>query len=74
MQHELLSILPDDIYLGFDPGGERAFGVAVLIGTASRVKTVSTVSQAVTWAVEQCVGHTPVAAGIDTLLHWADAG
>jgi hypothetical protein len=60
------------LFLGFDPGGGDGFGVAVLDGNAPRAATVSSVAEAVQWAVEQCGDQMPVAAGIDSLLHWSD--
>jgi hypothetical protein len=62
----------DDIYLGFDPGGERGFGVAILYGTDAAAATVSTVSDDMKWALSKCGMRQPIAAGIDTLLHWSD--
>jgi hypothetical protein len=62
----------DDVYLGFDPGGDRGFGVAILHGTYARAATVSAVSEAIDWALKQCGTNEPMAAGIDTLLHWSD--
>jgi hypothetical protein len=60
------------IYLGFDPGGHRAFGVAMLDRDRVLSATVSSVEEATSWAVSTCGGLEPVAAGIDTLLHWSD--
>jgi hypothetical protein len=59
-----------DIYLGFDPGGDRGFGAAVLRGVEVKVTTVSTVGEAIRWACANCGRNCPKAAGIDTLLHW----
>jgi predicted nuclease with RNAse H fold len=59
------------IYLGFDPGGERKFGVALLDGDSVRTSTVSSVNDAMKWADSVCRSRLPIAAGIDTLLHWA---
>jgi hypothetical protein len=59
------------IYLGFDPGGDRRFGVALLDGECLKSSTVSSVDDAMNWAREECGSRQPVAAGIDTLLHWA---
>jgi hypothetical protein len=59
------------IYLGFDPGGDCRFGVALLDGDCVKASTVSTVDDAVKWAVDECGSRRPIAAGIDTLLHWA---
>jgi hypothetical protein len=61
----------DDVYLGFDPGGDRKFGVALLKGGCVKTSTVSTVDEAMKWAVNACGALKPKAAGIDTLLHWA---
>jgi len=61
------------IYLGFDPGGAHKFGVALLDGERLIASTVSTVDDAVEWSVKICGSRQPVAAGIDTLLHWATA-
>ena len=62
----------DSVFVGFDPGGERGFGVAVIVEAAVYSATVSTVAEAMTWAVKRCGDRIPVAAGIDTLLHWSD--
>ncbi len=61
-----------ELYLGFDPGGDRGFGAAVLCGIEVKVTTVSTVSEAIRWACASCGPICPKAAGIDTLLHWCD--
>jgi hypothetical protein len=58
-------------YLGFDPGGDGRFGVALLAENCVKAFTVSTVDDAVKWAVAECASRQPIAAGIDTLLHWA---
>jgi hypothetical protein len=63
----------EDIYLGFDPGGDRKFGVAYLDVNCVMACTVSNVDDALNWAVRVCGSRRPVAAGIDTLLHWATA-
>jgi predicted nuclease with RNAse H fold len=62
----------DDVYLGFDPGGDRGFGVAILRGSDARAATVSAVSQAIDWALKECGTNEPMAAGIDAMLHWSD--
>lgn len=59
------------VYLGLDPGGQRAFGVALLDGDITVFETVSTVDAAVAWVVERLSERSPIAAGIDTLLHWS---
>lgn len=61
----------EGIYLGFDPGGDRKFGVALLNGNCVKTSTVSTVDDAMKWAVDARGARKPIAAGIDTLLHWA---
>jgi len=62
----------NQVFLGFDPGGKNGFGVAMLVGQEVTTNTVSTVADAVSWAVGQCGARVPVAAGVDTLLHWCD--
>lgn len=64
--------LGNEIFLGFDPGGKKGFGAAMLVGQEVATTTVSTVADAVDWAVRQCGTNVPVAAGVDTLLHWCD--
>lgn len=59
--------------LGFDPGGERAFGCALLDGGKVTSATVSSVDEAVNWARTKAGSRVPSAAGIDTLLHWTTA-
>jgi hypothetical protein len=61
------------IYLGFDPGGHGKFGTALLDGNRVTAHTVNNVDDAMNWAVRTCGSRQPVAAGIDTLLHWATA-
>lgn len=61
----------EGIYLGFDPGGDRKFGVALLDGECVRTSTVSNVDEAMKWADNVCRSRLPIAAGIDTLFHWA---
>ena len=58
-------------FLGFDPGGDMKFGVAILKGTEFSATTVGNIEEAINWAVQICRSETPFAAGIDTLLHWA---
>ena len=59
------------IYLGFDPGGDRNFGVALLDGDRMIASTASNVDEVINWSVRECGSRQPVAAGIDTLLHWS---
>jgi hypothetical protein len=65
-------VLNNQVFLGFDPGGKSSFGAAVLSGRNVAATTVSTVAEAVAWSVERCGCIAPVAAGVDTLLHWSD--
>jgi predicted nuclease with RNAse H fold len=65
-------VLNTRVFLGFDPGGKNGFGVAVLAEHEVATTEVSTVADAVRWAVSQCGTSVPVAAGVDTLLHWSD--
>lgn len=65
-------ILHDKVFLGFDPGGQDNFGVALIQDRTVAVATVSSVSDAVAWALAECGSKYPLAAGIDTLLHWCD--
>ena len=64
-------MIVSNIYLGFDPGGDSKFGVALLDGDRVTASTVSTVAEVVEWAVKMCGSNRPAGAGIDTLLHWA---
>jgi hypothetical protein len=59
------------IYLGFDPGGLKGFGVALYDAASHSIDcaTVSSVDEAVAWVTAE-VSSAPVAAGIDTLLFW----
>ncbi len=61
------------VTLGFDPGGEESFGVAILSGPRATAATVSSVGEAIAWTKAQCCNTVPPAAGIDTLLHWSQA-
>lgn len=60
-----------ELFLGFDPGGGSTFGVAALSGSAVTASTVSSVREAVDWAIAQSGGRDVTAAGVDTLLHWS---
>lgn len=60
------------IFLGFDPGGKNAFGVALLVGNNAAFSTVTCVDAAIEWTRDAVKAHAiPTAAGIDTLLHWS---
>jgi hypothetical protein len=67
-----MAMAESNVFLGFDPGGDRGFGVALICGTEVKATTVSSVAGAIGWAAEQCGRRKPIAAGIDTLLHWCD--
>lgn len=65
-------------FIGFDPGGKRAFGWAVLraAGTAIEFVKSDTCSDAVT-ALEEaqiCATTAPIAIAIDAPLFWVNAG
>lgn len=60
------------IVLGFDPGGAKGFGCCVLRPASFSSATVSTIADALKWAIIQCGDEEPTIAGIDTLLHWSD--
>jgi hypothetical protein len=64
----------DGIFLGFDPGGDRKFGVAFFEGDRITASTESNVDDAMRWSLDMCGSRKPIAAGIDTLLHWATGG
>jgi hypothetical protein len=66
------ALADDAVVLGFDPGGGRSFGAAVLSKSEFAVTTVECVRDALTWAIDCCGAQIPVAAGIDALLHWSD--
>jgi hypothetical protein len=55
----------EGIYLGFDPGGECKFGVALLDGDCLKTFTVSSVDKAMKWAGDVCGSRLPIADGID---------
>lgn len=65
--------MTEEVFLGFDPGGGSTFGVAMLSQSAVTAFTVSSVTEAIEWAVAQCRDRRVTAAGIDTLLHWSTA-
>jgi hypothetical protein len=60
----------EGIYLGFDPGGDCKFGVALIARSCVETSAVSSVDEAMRWALDACKERRPIAAGIDTLLHW----
>lgn len=68
-----MSALRDAPVLGFDPGGKKGFGAAVLAGKHAEATTLDSARDALAWAERACKGAAPCAAGIDALLHWSDA-
>lgn len=69
---QLSPMTASDVFFGPDPGDDRGFGVAMLMASEVKAATVSTVAAAVEWVIGECGSRTPIAAGIDTLLHWCD--
>jgi len=62
------------IILGFDPGGTTGVSVLRILAdgsTTAETDSVASVDDAIDWAVNQCQGETPTAAGIDTFLCWS---
>ncbi len=60
-----------DLFLGFDPGGNKRFGVASIAGSRVSFATVSSIGEAIDWAIETSGEKLPIAVGIDTILHWS---
>ena len=60
-------------FLGFDPEGKDAFGVAVLFDQGVKYGRVDMVVEAIVWALDNLSPSAapPIAAGIDILLHWS---
>ena len=65
--------MTNSLFLGFDPGGDRGFGVSVMDGRNVNATTVSSVADAIDWVQRECGSTEPRAAGIDAMLHWSDA-
>lgn len=63
--------MPQQLFLGFDPGGKNGFGVAAIIGRTTCSSTVSSIDQAFEWAVAQVGDAMLMGVGIDSLLHWS---
>lgn len=67
-----------DYLVGLDPGGENAFGWAVLECDAGAYRLAATGTEtgvpAVFRAIQQVLCEAPVAAGIDAPLFWVPAG
>lgn len=60
-----------EIYLGYDPGGDGALGVAAINGEQALCATVATAQDAINWLTQQCGQQTPAALGLDTLTLWS---
>ena len=59
-----------EVWIGADPGGIKAFGVAVVDSGHVRCKTVSSVDEAVRWIEGS---GTPLGVGIDAPMWWSAA-
>jgi hypothetical protein len=59
------------LYLGYDPGGGGAHGVAAIVGGRVHCATVVTAQAAIEWFQEQAQGFAPAALGVDTLTLWS---
>ncbi len=62
------------IYLGYDPGGGGAHGVASIIGDEVRCDTLDTANDAINWFMERYNEHSQtseVVMGVDTLTLWS---
>lgn len=59
------------LYLGYDPGGGGAHGVAAIDDRQVSCDTVPTAEHAIRWFRQRCQGCEPKAFGIDTLTLWS---
>lgn len=62
------------IYLGYDPGGGGAHGVASIIGDEVRCDTLDTAYDAINWFTDRYNAHSQpseVLMGVDTLTLWS---
>lgn len=59
------------LYLGYDPGGGGAHGVAAIDDRRAVCDTMPTAENAINWFREHCRGHEPNALGVDTLTLWS---
>jgi len=59
------------VFLGYDPGGNGAHGVAAVTGNDVACATVETAQEAISWLDQQCRGQEPAAIGLDTLTLWS---
>lgn len=60
-----------EIYIGYDPGGNGAHGVAAINGEHAVCATVATALDSIVWLTQQCDQQTPAAFGLDTLTLWS---
>lgn len=60
-----------EIYIGYDPGGNGAHGVAAINGEHAVCATVATALDSIGWLTQQCDQQTPAAFGLDTLTLWS---
>lgn len=59
------------LYLGYDPGGGGAHGVAAIDARQAACATVPTAEDALDWFRERCRDQEPKALGVDTLTLWS---
>lgn len=59
------------LYLGYDPGGGGAHGVAVIDGGQALCGTMLSAQHAIDWFHERCSEREPSAFGVDTLTLWS---
>jgi hypothetical protein len=59
------------LYLGYDPGGGGAHGVAVIDDRQAMCDTLLTAEDAIAWFGERCRDRAPSALGVDTLTLWS---
>ncbi len=61
----------ENIYLGYDPGGGGAHGVARISGSELSSAVVDTTEAALQWFRVACENAKPRALGVDTLTLWS---
>ena len=59
------------IYLGYDPGGGGAHGVAAIDGNNVVCDTLLTAQSAIDWFSERCRDRDNIVLGVDTLTLWS---
>lgn len=59
------------LYLGYDPGGGGAHGVAAISNRQAICDTVPTAEHAINWFRQRCHDCEPSAFGVDTLTLWS---